>query len=247
MSLAGALALLLLPAAALAQSRTEADSGHFVIYQGDVPMARERCTFQWMGDSLVITAVHQRTLQDEQGVKHPYQKLLALVVDSRDLGLRDYTSIEQFQGQTVTRGLVPGDTSISFYEERDGMGNAIRLAQPPGRLYVMESNLFTLFEVISRSLAGKTFTSRPIQVLALADSLRTPIATVTAGRTDTLRFAGRRLAARQYTFADPSATFELWADARGRVLKLTHELSGLRVEREPDLPRPPRKYTRRAR
>src|SRR5688572_13108635 len=110
--LAALLALLALPAAALAQGRVEADSGRFVIYQGDVPMARERYAFQWMGDSLVITAFNQRTLQDEQGVKHTFQKSLALVVDSRDLGLRSYTSIEQFQGHTMTRGLVPGDTAI---------------------------------------------------------------------------------------------------------------------------------------
>jgi hypothetical protein len=241
--LAAALALLLLPAIALAQGRVEADSGRFVIFQGDVPMARERFAFQWMGDSLVITAFNQRTLEDEQGVKHPFQKSLALVVDSRDLGLRSYTSIEQFQGHTVTRGLVPGDTSISYYSEYDGMGSAARLVQPPGRLYVMDSHLFTLFEVISRSLAARTFTSRPVQLLALADSMRTPVATVTTGPADTLRLGTRRVPARRYTFADASASFALWTDARGRVLRLTHE-SGLRVEREPDAAPPPRKRAR---
>lgn len=242
--LAALLALLLLPSPALAQGKVEADSGSFVIFQGDVPMARERYAFQWMGDSLVITAFNQRTLQDEQGAKHAFQKSLALVVDSRDLGLRSYTSIEQFQGHTMTRGLVPGDTSISYYSEFDGLGNASRLVQPPGRLYVMDSHLFTLFEVISRSLASKSFTSRPVQILALADSMRTPVATVTAGRADTLRLGTRRVPARQYTFADESAAFALWTDARGRMLKLTHAESGLRVEREPDAAPPARKRGR---
>lgn len=241
--LAALLALLLLPAIALAQGQVEADSGRFVIFQDDVPMARERFAFQRMGDSLVITAFNQRTLQDEQGVKHPFQKALALVVDSRDLGLRSYTSIEQFQGHTMTRGLVPGDTSISYYSEYDGMGTATRLVQPPGRLYVMDSHLFTLFEVISRSLAARTFTSRPVQILALADSMRTPVATVTAEPADTLRLGTRRVPARRFTFADESASFALWTDASGRLLRLTHE-SGLRVEREPDTAPPPRKRAR---
>ena len=227
-------------APARAQSPTQADSGRYIVYQGDVPMAHERNAFQWMGDSLVITAFTQRTMQDDQGTRAPWTKSFALIVDARDLGLKSYTSNQEFQGHRLTRGLVPGDTSISYYEEVDGAGNATRLAQPPGRLYVMDAHLFTLFEVILRSLAPKTFASRPVQLLALGDSMVTPIATVTRGAADTLRFGARRVASRRYTFADESATFEIWADLRGRMLKLTHD-SGLRVEREPDAAAPSRR------
>lgn len=232
-----------LTAPARAQEHAEADSGRYVVFQGDVPMAHERNAFQWMGDSLVITAYTQRTMQDEQGVNHPWTKTVMMVVDSRDLGLKSYTSIQEYQARRLTRGLVPGDTSISYYAEMDGDGNAARFAQPPGRLYVMDSNLFTLFEVICRSLAPKTFAQRPVQLLALTDSLETPIATVTRGPVDTLHFGNRRVVARRYTFADESVTFQIWADARGRMLKLTHE-SGLRVEREPDPVALPRRRAR---
>jgi hypothetical protein len=229
-----------------AQATVVADSGRFIVFQGDVPVAHERNTFLWTGDSLVITAFHQRTMQDEQGVKHPFTKTVAMVVDSRDLGLKSYTSIQDFQGHRVTRGLVPGDTSISYYQEFDGAGNAMRVTQPPGRLYVMDGNLFSLFEVVCRSLAPRTFTSRPVQILAMADTLATPVATVTRGPADTLSLGSKRVPVRRYTFSDESATFELWADARGRMLKLAHA-SGLHVEREPDTPAPARRRARGAR
>jgi hypothetical protein len=238
---------LLLAAAAVparAQATVEADSGRFIVFQGDVPIARERNVFQWMGDSLVITAETRRTMQDEQGTRLPFHKYLAMVVDSRDLGLRSYTSIQEFRGHKMHRGLVPGDTSISYYEEFDGAGDAMRVPQPPGRLFVMDSQLFTLFEVLCRGLANKTFTSRSVQLVALADSMTTPVATVTRDVADTLRFGTRRVPARRYTLTDPTTEFVLWADARGRMIQLTHALSGLRVEREPDPAPPVRRRTR---
>lgn len=233
--------------AARAQAAADADSGRYIVYQGDVPMAHERNTFQWLGDSLVITAQSTRTMQDAQGARHPFRKVLAMAVDARDFGLRSYTSIQEFRGHTLHRGLVPGDTSISYFEEYDGAGEASRLVQPPGRLYVMDSQLFTLFEVVCRGLAGKTFTTRSVQLLALGDTMTTPLATVTRGAADTLRFGARRIPAQRYTLADPSADFELWADTRGRMLRLTHAPSGLRVEREPDTAPPARRRTRATR
>jgi hypothetical protein len=241
-------ALLMVPVPrARAQAGVEADSGKFIVFQGDIPMAREKNAFQWMGDSLVITAQTQRTMQDEHGTRHPFLKVLSMVVDSRDLGLRSYASIQEFQGHTMHRGLVPGDTSITYYEEFDGAGEASRLTQPPGRLFVMDSQLFTLFEVICRGLASKTFTTRSVQLVALGDSMSTPLATVTRSGADTLRFVGRRIPAQRYMLADGSAEFELWADARGRMIKLTHPASGLRVEREPDPAPPVRRRTRATR
>ncbi len=239
-----AAAAMLSASAAHAQESVTADSGRFIVFQGSLPVAHENFAFQRMGDSLFITALCQRTLQDEAGVRHPFKKTLAMVVDSRDLGLTRYTSIQEFKGHTLTRGLVPGDTSITYFGELDGGGDAIRLAQPPGRLYVMDSQLFTLFEVLCRSLAPKTFTTRRVQLLALSDSMTTPLATVTLGEPDTLRVDGRRVPTKRYTFADESVSFELWADDRGRMMRLTHDESGLHVEREPDAAPPGRRRAR---
>jgi len=231
---------LLAAAPALALEPAPADSGRLVVYQGEMPIMNERFTFQFLGDSLALTAVSERKLRDEQGALHPYQKTLLLVADARDLGLQRYLSIEEFQGHKLTRGLVPGDTSITYYRELDGAGEASRLVQPPGRLYVMESPMFSLFEVLCRGLADKSFTTRRAQLVALSDSMATPLATITRLAPDTLRNAGQSVIARHYRLEDPGATFDLWADPRGRLLKLAHAASGLRVERLPDPAAPPK-------
>jgi len=227
------LAALALPVVARADSAPP-DSGRFIVFQGDMPVANEKFIFQFQGDSLTLTSVAQRTMQDEQGQRHPYEKYMVLVADARDLGLQRYHSIQKFQGNTIQRGLVPGDTSISYYVEENGGGEGFRLVQPPGRLYVMDSPMFSLFEVVTRGLSGKTFTTRRMQLLALSDSMTTPLATVTALQPDTLKMGSKRLPVRRYRFEDMSASFELYADSRGRLIRLVHELSGLHVEREPD-------------
>jgi hypothetical protein len=114
------------------------------------------------------------------------------------------------------------------------------VVQPPGRLFVMDSQLFSLFDVLSRSLANKTFTTRRVQLLALQpDSLAAPLATVTSLGSDTLVVGRSKQAVKHFAFEDPSARFELWADRQGRLVRLVHAESGLRVERVPASATPP--------
>ena len=210
------------------------DSSVLVVFENDLPVATERNVFQNMGDSLVVVATTHRDFVDEHGGHHPLKKSLLLVVDSRDLGLIRYLSNQDFNGHQIVRGLIPADTSMTYYIEMDGGGNADQVVQPPGRLFVMDSQMFSLFDVVSRSLARKTFTTRRVQLLALLpDSLASPLATVTALGADTLLVAGKKQRVQHYTFEDPSARFELWSDAQGRLVRLVHAESGLRVERVP--------------
>jgi hypothetical protein len=224
---------LVLPAVAHADSAPP-DSGRFIVFQGDMPIGNEQFKFQFLGDSLALTAVSRRTLQDEKGARHQYQKSMVLIADVRDFALQRYLSVQEFQGVTVHRGLVPGDTSITFYFEEQGAGNAFRLVQPPGRLYVMDSPMFSLFEAVTRGLAGKQFTTRNMQLLALTDSMSTPIAKVTLQKPDTLKLGGKPVPVRHYRFEDSGASFDLYADARGRLIRMVHGPTGLHIEREPD-------------
>jgi len=218
------------------------DSGQLVVFENDLPVATERNVFQNMGDSLVVVATTRRDFLDEHGTRHPLRKSMMLVVDSRDLGLIRYLSTQDFDDHQIVRGLIPGDTSMTYYIEMDGGGNADRVVQPPGRLFVMDSQLFTLFDVLARSLAHKTFTSRRVQVLALQpDSLASPLATVTALGADTLVVGRSKQAVKHFAFEDQSARFELWADAQGRLVRLSHAESGLRVERVPASASPAKK------
>lgn len=220
---------------AAAQTSATADSGLLVIYDGMTPVAHEKFRYQLAGDSILVTSSARRQVLDDQKQKHLFEKNMLLVVDSRDLGLRRYLSTQSFRGRDVVRGLIVTDTVFTYYTEDSGYGDATRIAQPPGRLFVFDSALFTLFDVITRSLAGKEFETRRMQLVEMApDSLLLPTATVTMVRPDTLTWAGRRIPARRYLLDDDGVRFDLWADLQGRMLRALHEGSGLRVERDLD-------------
>jgi hypothetical protein len=71
-------------------------------------------------------------------------------------------------------------------------------------------------------------------VLALQpDSLAAPLATVIALGADTVVVGRAKQPVKHFAFEDESARFELWADRQGRLVRLTHAASGLRVERVP--------------
>jgi hypothetical protein len=233
-----ALAALLLAAfapAASAQVPANGDSGMFVIFEREMPVANEHYLYKFMGDSLMISSITHRQFQDEKGQRHAFMKRMVLVTDALDLGLLRYLSTQEFNGHTMVNGLLPGDTVMTHFTELDGVGSAERVVQPPGRLFVLDPQLFTLFDVLCRSLAGKEFVSRRVQLLTLApDSLSMPLATITVGKPETISLGSLNVQARRYAFEDQGVRFDLWADARGRMLRLANEPSGLSVERVPD-------------
>lgn len=241
--LLAALPLAVAPPAARAQVTAGVDTGAFVVLEHDLPVATERYRYEYMGDSLMIAANTLRQFQDEKGMRYSFTKRMVLVVDAHDLGLQHYTSNQEFHGHKAVRGLLPGDTVMTYFTEIDGAGSADRLVQPPGRLFVLDQQLFTLFDVLCRSLAGKEFVSRRVQLVALApDSLSLPLATLTMGQPDTLLVGSRRVPARRYALEDQNVRFDLWADARGRMLRMANEPSGLSVVRVPEAPpAPPKK------
>jgi len=230
-----ALVTALAPPPVRAQAPAPSDSSQLVVFEHDQPVAHERNYYTNMGDSIVVEAETTRQFTDDKGQRHPFRKTMVLAVDSHDLGLIRYFSNQEFDGHRINRGVLAGDTSMTYYIELDGGGNADRVVQPPGRLFVMDSQMFSLFDVMCRSVVDKTFEMRRIQVIALTtDSLAAPLATLTSAGWDTLRFGKTTVRTRHYAFEDPSARFELWADAKGRLVLLTHAESGLRVERVPD-------------
>lgn len=241
--LAAALSAALLSAAptAHAQSATEPDSGMLVVYDQATPVAHERFVWQNMGDSLMITSMARRSLLDDKGATHAYEKGMLVVVDARDFGLLRYLSTQKFQDLTTVRGLLPGDTVFTYYTEIGDGGSAMRLVQPPGRLFVIDSPMFVLFDVLVRSLAGKEFETRRVQLLTLTpDTLITPNALITRGTVDTLTVGARKVRAQHYTLEDPSVRFELWADARGRLVRMSHAASGMSVVRAENAPVAPK-------
>lgn len=240
------LLLLLLAVASFAAAQDSAvtviDSGRFVVLNHGRKVAVEAFEFLQSGDSVVISSATHRIAPGGTNPESIAVKRMSLRAGAFDFGLRNYTSNFALNGHTVVKGVVPGDLAMTVYTEFDGAGDASRLEQPPGRLFIMDPMLFTLFDVICHNLSGKTFTSRPLQMLFLGDSARVAEATVENGGPDTLLWGARRTPARRFTVSDPSGRFTVWMNAQGGMLKLEHAASGLVVLREaPVAPKPVRK------
>src|ERR1043165_1100805 len=123
-AVAAAVASIALPLArdARAQAPAGVDSAQLVVFEHDVPVANERNVFQNMGDSLVVISTLKREFVDEHGTHHPLRKSMMLVVDAHDMGLIRYLSTQEFNDHEIVRGLIPGDTSMTYYIEMDGAG-----------------------------------------------------------------------------------------------------------------------------
>lgn len=229
-----ALGLLLAPPAPRAQQApaTLTDSGRLIVLDRGTPVGYEDFQYERTGDSLVVSGLHTRTLRAPDGGTQKWVKKFGLVVDGRDLGLRSYTSNLEVGGQLTVKGVVPGDTVMTIYSEVDGAGTAERLVQPPGRLFVMDPPLFTLFDLICRSVSAQSLSKRPVELVTLGDPPGTARATMSAAGPDTIRWGGRRMIARRYLLEDDQGTFAAWVSPQGQMLRLVHDASGLEVLRE---------------
>jgi hypothetical protein len=112
-----------------------------------------------------------------------------------------------------------------------------RFPRPAGRTFVLDGQVFVLFDVMCRDLGRKPFKERPVSVILLRDELDqvTQITAMDMGA-DTIRWAARPVVARSLRFKDSYSTFNAWVGPRGFMLRLEQEGSGLRVEREPSPP-----------
>lgn len=208
------------------------DSGRLIVLDHGTPVGYEDFYYERRGDSILVSGAHTRTLRNPDGSTAKWVKKFGLVVDGRDFGLRGYTSNLELGKDIVIKGVVPGDTAMTVYTERDGGGTAERLVQPPGRLFVMDPPLFTLFDVICRNASAQSLPSRPVELVTLGETSDTGRATMTAAGMDTIRWGGKRMIARRYALTDESGTFVAWVSPEGHMLRLLHGASGLEVLRE---------------
>ena len=228
--------------AAKADGLVTIDSGRFIVLQGNQPIAIERFEYVQSGDSLVISAVVERKARDASGAEVRFDKTSQTIVGASDFGIRSYLSNQAFDGHNTIKTIAPSDTGLIISTEVDGAGDMVQLVRPPGRVFVMDPLVFTLFDIICRSVAPQTFTKRPIQLVTLAPTNTTTDATIATAGADTVRWGGKRVIARRFVMTDPSSRFTVWMDPKGRMLRLEHDGSGLAVIREePESPKPKKK------
>jgi hypothetical protein len=230
-----ALLLLLAAPAARAQGTSApivVDSGRFNILLRGTAVGTEEFEYDRLGDSLMVSATHTRSARTSSGAEEKWVKTFGLVVGAEDFALRSYTSNLTFGGHVSVRGIELGDTVLTIFSEIDGGGDATSIERPPGRLFVMDPMLFTLFDVICRNVSMLDLPRRPIELVTLSDPPAASEAIATAAGADTLRRGGKRVIARRWVLKDEHSTFVLSASPTGQMLRLVHEQSGLEVVRE---------------
>jgi hypothetical protein len=119
------------------------------------------------------------------------------------------------------------------YREVDGRGGSDTYARPPGRLFVLDGQLFSSFEVMCRTLHGHPFSERTMHTMILSAHDTLTDVTAEDRGLDTLRYGNRPVRARKLSIGDSSTRYLVWMGPDGHMLKLEQPESGLRLEREP--------------
>lgn len=209
------------------------DRGSFKLYNQDRALGAETIEVVESQDSLTFRARQYLTLPTSLG-DEPLEKGADILVGRSDYGLRHYQSNRTFRGATTIRALVVSDTHYVAYREAEDGGVGESRVLPPGRLYVMDSQLITPFDVVCRSLHGKPFESRTLNLLALGPRDTLLEARAVSLGNETIRWGGRPVQARKLRIvADSQTTFTVWAGPRGELLRLIEPVGGLRAERDP--------------
>jgi hypothetical protein len=217
------------------------DQGAFRIYLGGHAVGTESFLYELKGDSLVISS-HLRRLVSTPSGDDTLDKVAILAVDSLDYDLRSYQSTQKFQGKVIRRGVFPRDTTFAVFREIGDKGSGDQLARPPGHLYIVDPQVFVLFDVMCRTLQHRVLGTRPIWVLTLGVKDSVISASATDLGTEEIRWGSRQVQARKLRLADPSTQFIAWVSPAGRMLRLSQPEAGVTVERQP----PPARRVSRA-
>lgn len=210
------------------------ERGRLIVFEGGEPVATERFAFTDTGDSLIIEAVHSRRKRGPDGQVVEFKKSMGLIVGRLDHGLIRYLSNQDSDGHLTVIGtsMVPDDTVLTVFREVDGKGDATTLRLAPGRVFLVDPLMFTLFDVMCRNLGRQSFASRPINLVALSDPPNAIEATVTRAAGDTLRWGGKPVVTTRLTFVDKGTTFRAWVNREGQMLRFETGDGHVRVERE---------------
>ena len=224
------LCAVLVPAAGLAAEAV--DEGTFRVSQRGRPLGAETFVYERGGDSMRVFSSVYQTVPAADG-DQVFEKRAILIANAFDFALARYQSEQKYRQRTVVRGIEAHDTTVTLYREVDGSGEGTSFALPPGRAFVVDAGVFTLFDVMCRNLHRQSFQSRPILVVAIGESDSVYEARATDLGTETLKWGKQTVNTRKLAIGDDQNSFEVWVSPRGRMLKLEHAGSGLRVERDP--------------
>jgi len=233
LTLAPLLAALLIPGAVRAAEESSVpDQGTFVIYVNDKPIGTENFTYLVAADSMMLKSDVLLLLPRGEAEPDTFTKNVNLIVKRADYDPHDYQSVLEVSGHKIVRGLSFLDTTFTAGREVDDRGAAEIMVRPPGRIYVIDPQVYSLFDLICRTMHGRTFDSREINILVLGTRDTVTTGNVEDLGTEVVRWGERPVTARKLAISDAQARFVMWVSPIGRMLRLEAPDAGLRVERQ---------------
>ena len=232
-----AVAVMALPSPAPA-GEFVADQGFYRVYQNDHLLGIERVSFEQHGDSLVLISTVRQRLPRGMGQQDTLAKTGMLVLGLRDHALRSYQSYEQLNGDNLTRILSVDDTVYTSYRQGSEGGFGDTYALPPGRVYVVDPQVFALFDGLCRDLHAQHFDERTVSMIYIMARDTTVTARVKRLGTEPFKLGAQTVSAEKFSITDPLSQFFAWVSPSGRMLRLTLPVVGLRVERDPESLKP---------
>ncbi len=206
------------------------DNGTYRVYFRDRLLGTETFSLEPRGDSVLVFSNVDEQIPTPMG-DQKLDKKVSLTIKTLDYDLLAYNSEQTFLGRKLTRGLSPGDTVLTTYRESSTGGAGDTYLRPPGRLFVIDSQVFVLFDLMLRSLHGKMF-ERPMSVVILGEPRDTLMEiSCRPGASETVAVQGRRRPAQRVLLTDGSNDFTAWVATSGQMLRLDQPAAGLRVER----------------
>ncbi len=227
-----ALAASALAAPLAADAPTMEDQGTLQIRLHDRAIGTETFTIQSGADSLWIYA-ESRQLIGAGPAGDSLTKQMRMVLAAFDDNPKLYESAQRFRGHTLKRSIKFRDTLYTTLRDLDGLGEGMVYARPPGRLFILDGELFTPFVVIGRTLRARQFETWPLTVLALGHHDTLLAMTATDLGADSIRWGSRPVLARKLRLADAGFGYLMWLSPDGRMLRLEAPQVGLRVNRAP--------------
>lgn len=207
------------------------DSGTYRVYFRDRFLGTEKFSLEPRGDSVMVFSNVDQTLPTPNG-DQALDKKVHMTLKSIDYGLLGYRSEQRFMGRNLLRGLSVYDTTFTAYREIAEAGVGETFLRPPGRLFVIDGQVFVLFDIMFRSLHGKMLGERPISVVVLSEP-RDSVMDVQfrPGPTETIQMNGKPRTARRVSLSDGYNEFVAWLSPRGSMLRLEQPALGVRVDR----------------
>jgi len=211
---------------------TPFDAGTFRVYQKDQFLGTEDFWMVQTPDSLLVRAHASQVLPRPGSPPDTLEKYVELFMGAEEHDIRTYVSQQMVNRDQLRREVMMLDTTYTSSRTQGLGGFTDIFVRPPGRLYIVDPQVFTLFDVMLRDIGRQAIDERSVTMIYLAGRDTSAEAMVKHMGRDSVRIGSRRYAAEKFSISDAWSQYFAWTSPTGQLLKFTLPLAGLRVERD---------------